>query len=426
MILRDKAMSKIGILGGTFDPIHFGHLMIAQRAYEQLGLDVVWIMPAGRPPHKRERDGRATNVQRTEMTRLAIAGNPHFVLALREMNADGYSYTYRTLEGLRKEMPDAEFTFIMGADSLHDFTTWREPQRICNAARIAVAMRDHVEQETLREEMDEVRRLYQADIVELYTPNIDVSSSALREMIAGGADVRYCMPEKVAEYIAREGIYRLQPDVAGEKESVTDAGISASEGAVIGDPFDFSLPQIEDALRGILKPHRFYHTQGVRYTACALAMRFGCDLMRAEKAGLLHDCAKYMSGDALLTYCREHALPVEAVEEKSPHLLHGKVGADMAEKIYGVTDPEILSAIRFHTVGRPAMTLLEKIIFVADYIEPGREYPSASLRKLAFEDLDAAVCETYREILSYLHTRDFAVDPATEEGYRYYSVLRRD
>ena len=402
-------MSKIGILGGTFDPIHFGHLMIAQRAYEQLGLDVVWVMPAGRPPHKRERDGRATNMQRTEMTRLAIAGNPHFVLALREMNADGYSYTYRTLEGLRDEMPDAEFTFIMGADSLHDFKTWREPQRICNAARLAVAMRDHVEQETLRAEMDEIRSLFHADVVELYTPNIDVSSSALREMIAGGADVRYCMPQAVADYIRKEGIYLPdEEEAAGKYTEVTD-------------PFDFSLPQIEDALRGILNTHRYQHTQGVRYTACALAMRFGADIGKAEKAGLLHDCAKYMSDAALLAYAKDHGIPVEEVEEKSPHLLHGKVGADMAEKIYGVTDPEILSAIRYHTVGRPAMTLLEKIIFVADYIEPGRKYPSASLRRLAFEDLDGAVRDTYAEILGYLHTRDFAIDPATEEGYRYYS-----
>ena len=171
---------------------------------------------------------------------------------------------------------------------------------------------------------------------------------------------------------------------------------------------------------------RFVHTLAVAGTASSLAMCYGSDLEKAELAGLLHDCAKCIDVRKMQRLCEKAGLEVSSFEKNSGSLLHSKAGSVLAAEKYGITDPDMLNAIRYHTTGRPGMSLLEKIIFVADYIEPGREYPSASLRKLAFEDLDAAVCETYREILSYLHTRDFAVDPATEEGYRYYSVLRRD
>ena len=112
---------KIGIMGGTFDPIHIGHLILAEKAYQQFKLDRILFMPAGNPPHKQNREGRATDAQRIEMVRRAIADNAHFELSLDEMNADGYSYTYRTLERLKGQNPDTEYYFIIGADSLFDF-----------------------------------------------------------------------------------------------------------------------------------------------------------------------------------------------------------------------------------------------------------------------------------------------------------------
>ena len=121
-----KKMKKIGIMGGTFDPIHMGHLILGEKAYEQLGLDKVLFMPCGNPPHKRNRKGRATDEQRAKMVRLAIEDNPHFELSLIEMHEEGYTYTYRTLEQLNVENPDTEYYFIIGADSLYNFDTWRE------------------------------------------------------------------------------------------------------------------------------------------------------------------------------------------------------------------------------------------------------------------------------------------------------------
>ena len=145
----EKKNRKIGIMGGTFDPIHIGHLILGEAAYEQFGLDEVWFLPAGNPPHKRNRAGQAKDAQRVEMVRRAIASNPHFVLCTKEMKDEGYTYSYRTLEAMRKEHPGTEFYFIIGADSLFYFDEWKNPERICAAAKILVATRDRAKEEEL-------------------------------------------------------------------------------------------------------------------------------------------------------------------------------------------------------------------------------------------------------------------------------------
>lgn len=144
----EKKNRKIGIMGGTFDPIHIGHLILGEAAYEQFGLDEVWFLPAGNPPHKRNRAGQAKDAQRVEMVRRAIASNPHFVLCTKEMKDEGYTYSYRTLEAMRKEHPGTEFYFIIGADSLFYFDEWKNPERICAAAKILVATRDRAKRKS--------------------------------------------------------------------------------------------------------------------------------------------------------------------------------------------------------------------------------------------------------------------------------------
>ena len=182
------------------------------------------------------------------------------------------------------------------------------------------------------------------------------------------------------------------------------------------------IQDIEDILQRKQNSHRYRHTIGVRYTSICLAMRYGEDLTKASYAGLLHDCAKHMSGEKLLEKCRRHNLSVSEVEAKNPFLLHGRVGAWLAEHKYDVADPEILGAIEWHTTGRPEMTLLEKIVFTADYIEPGRDQaPNLDeLRKLAFMDIDQAVCAILKQTLDYLREQGGEIDPATEVTYNYY------
>ena len=194
-------------MGGTFDPIHIGHLILGEAAYEQYNLDKVLFMPAGRPPFKEGRKGMASNEQRTEMVRLAIASNPHFELSMLEMNEDGMSYTYRTLETLKKEHPDTEYYFIMGADSLLYFDSWMNPQRIADAAVIVVATRNHMPQETLDEKIRQLCGTYGASIRKLETPNLDISSSQIREWVSQGRGIQYYVPDPEIRYIGEQGLY---------------------------------------------------------------------------------------------------------------------------------------------------------------------------------------------------------------------------
>ena len=251
---------RIGIMGGTFDPIHIGHLIIGEAAYQQLHLGKVLFMPSGNPPHKSRRTGCASDAERVEMVRRGIAGNPHFVLSELEMHADGFTYTYRTLESLRQIAPETEWYFIIGEDSLKDFPYWKEPQRICDACILVVASRrqtdcsyaplknpqsetrpDHLKlnirdaakaapemlkeiaavhqqnvkkfaDDLCRDELDRqirlVREQFSARIIRLDINSIDVSSRQIREWIRDGKSTRYYLPDTVREYIAKRGLYR--------------------------------------------------------------------------------------------------------------------------------------------------------------------------------------------------------------------------
>ena len=181
---------------------------LGEKAYEQLGLDKVLFMPCGNPPHKRNRKGRATDEQRAEMVRLAIEDNPHFELSLIEMHEEGYTYTYRTLEQLNKANPDTEYYFIIGADSLFNFDTWMEPERICQEAVLVVATRDHTPLKELDQQMQLLSQKYNGNFIRLDTMNIDVSSHQIRQWISEEKSLKYYVPDKVISYMKENGIYR--------------------------------------------------------------------------------------------------------------------------------------------------------------------------------------------------------------------------
>lgn len=182
---------------------------------------------------------------------------------------------------------------------------------------------------------------------------------------------------------------------------------------------------IEEKLRHKLSIGRFEHTMGVAYTSGALAMRYGCDMEKAMLAGLLHDCAKQYDNDTLIKKCEKFKLPIEEIERKNPSLLHAKLGAYLAEAKYDVNDPEVLSAIRFHTTGRPDMTLMEKIVYVADYIEPGRcKAPNLEeIRKQAFLDLNSTIYIIMKDTLVYLEAHPDNIDDTTKAACEYYRDL---
>ena len=185
------------------------------------------------------------------------------------------------------------------------------------------------------------------------------------------------------------------------------------------------IPYFRQRLQDKLPPMPYEHSLGVAYTAMALAMRYEYDLDRAEVAGLLHDCAKYYTDGEIIKKCRKHEIPLSEAELQAPAVLHAKYGAWLAEHRYGVSDPEILSAIRWHTTGKAEMSLLDKIIYIADYIEPRRDKAPdlPRMRKLAFEDLDQTMFEILDGTLQYLRQKGGNVDPMTNEAYDYFKEL---
>lgn len=182
------------------------------------------------------------------------------------------------------------------------------------------------------------------------------------------------------------------------------------------------LRKLRKKMEKIQDAKRFEHTLGVEFTSAALAMRYGASVKNAQIAGLLHDCAKCLSDEKRLAICKKKGIPISALEEENPFLLHAKVGAYLAKKEYGVENQDILNAICNHTTGRPDMSLLEKIVFVADYIEPGRKHVSnlEEVRKLAFEDLEQALIKILSDILEYLNSGNGDVDPMTRKTLDYY------
>lgn len=179
---------------------------------------------------------------------------------------------------------------------------------------------------------------------------------------------------------------------------------------------------IRKKLEKELDARRFEHTLGVAYTAAALAMRYQGDLEKAQLAGLLHDCAKCISNEKKLSICEKHHIPISEIERENPFLLHAKAGCYIARKQYHIQDQDILNAILNHTTGRPGMSLLEKIIYIADYIEPGRKQaPNLTrIRQLAFQELDQALLGILRDTLEYLESIDSPVDTMTRQTYDYY------
>ena len=171
---------------------------------------------------------------------------------------------------------------------------------------------------------------------------------------------------------------------------------------------------------------RFEHTVGVMYTAAALAMKYGADMEKAYLAGLLHDCAKHYTGEKKLDLCKKYDLEISNAERENPGLLHAKLGAYLAEHKYDVKDREILDSIVWHTTGRPNMTLMDKIVYIADFIEPNRDQAPnlAHFRRLAFEDIDECLYQILESSLAYLKTRNEVIDPMTEQTYLYYKNMK--
>lgn len=398
-------MKKVGILGGTFNPIHNAHRIMAQAAYEQYELDEVWFMPSKEPPHK-NRDDIVSEEHRSRMIQFAIDNVEYFSFSSLELEREGTTYTCDTLEQCVRLHPNVKFYFILGGDSLCDFETWYHPEKIASLCTVLAMARDGMTREELETRCEQLSQKYSGCFLAVQMPQITVSSREIRDMFAKDKKPIGLLPDAVMDYITFHGLYK--------KESA------------------FSIQdkrKWKNYLAATLRPKRYEHTIGVANTAFQLAITAKLDSdfgYRAKQAGLLHDCAKYLTDKEMLYACHKYEIALTEVERENPALIHGKLGAYFAKNIYGVTDKGILSAIYWHTTGKPAMSLLEKIIFVADFIEPGRKmkycHPHSleKIRKMSFMDIECGFRMVLESKLEYLRKQTVPIDTMTIKTYEYY------
>ena len=361
---------KIGVYGGTFNPPHLGHVTAARAVFELLKLDLLLVVPDRQPPHKTLPEGSPTPEQRLEMTRLAAEqlglGDKVRVLDV-ELKREGRSYTSETLAQLKEQYPEDELWLLMGTDMFLTIQSWHAPEKILSLAGIAAFGRTEAD----TEELFSVQREYlyrtypQARIFTLTIPGVvDVSSTELRAMLAQGKG-GHLLPPAVYGCILREGLYDTRADLK-----------------------HLPLRTLRPVALSYLKYKRIPHVLGTEQEAVRLAERYGADVRKAQVAALPHDCTKKLDMEQQLALCRRYGIRLDELEQKALKLLHAKTGAAIARDVFGVDD-EIYRAIWWHTTGHANMTLLEKIIYLADYIEPSRDFPGVDkLRSVCYKDLD--------------------------------------
>lgn len=370
----------IGLLGGSFNPIHNGHLAMAEAARKELNLDRLLLIPDGDPPHKAK--GLAGKGHRLHMVERAAKGR--FEVSAMEVERPGKTYTVDTLEVLHTLYPDAALYMIIGADTLRDLPTWRDAPRVFALCQFAVFARGDLP----------LAPVEGARVVRMETVIPDISATMIRKRVHQGYSLEGYTPPAVEDYIGRHRLY--------------------------DPPVEMKEKNIRKRLKETLPPSRYRHSLGVEQTIMALAGRWGyADQRRAMLTGLLHDCAKGMSLPQMVKYVDTLGIYVDEARKASVALLHAAASMAMARATYGVTDPEILQAIRFHNTGSQAMQTLDKLLFVADMTEPGRKDMPwlQALRDTAADDLDAAVKQGMRIKLDYIASRGKEAHPDTAAAY---------
>ena len=353
---------RIVVYGGSFNPPHLGHVEAARTVSAELAPDKFLIIPTNVSPHKMLAEGSPEPRARLEMCRLAFADIPGAEISDMELQREGKSYTAQTVEELRHSFPDDELVLVMGTDMFLSFETWYRFEYLLENCTLAVLARDEDEDVQLRRQRDALAEKYGARVIILKHDPVAASSSDIRERLRFGIGSEL-LPDSVYSEIIRRHYYDALPELSWLRAKV--------------------MPYLTEK--------RIAHVLGCENEAVSLANRWGEDPEIAAEAGILHDITKKRNFEEQLILCGKYGIINDNLELASPKLLHAKTGAALARDLFGVSEA-VYEAIRWHTTGKPDMTLLEKIIYLADYIEPTRDFPGVEkLREQCYEDIDAAM-----------------------------------
>lgn len=369
---------KTGIYGGAFNPVHEEHVNIALAAKQSLNLDRLIVMPTYISPHK-SGDMSARGKDRFEMCRSAFSGLDGIEVSDYELKRGGVSYSYVTCRHFKKLYPEDELYFIIGADSLQGFYDWREPEEILKCVTLAVCAREDTA--VLKSELKKFQARFKREIVTFGYVGKAVSSTRVRALAAIGEDISRYVPNSVKRHICAGKLYYLS-EVSGVKKYLTE--------------------------------ERWRHTVGVVTMAAENSRRVRVCEIDAIYAAVLHDCAKYLGADApeLKGFKRPENVPAPVVHQFS--------GAYVAEHTFGIKDEAVLNAIRYHTSGRENMSGLEKLIFLCDLLEEGRDYDGVDeLRAVFKKDIDECLKVALERQLKHLKSLGGEIYPLTRRAYEY-------
>ena len=383
---------KIAVYGGSFNPPHLGHLEAARTAVRELQPDLFLIVPDSIPPHKALAEGSPTAQERLELCRLAFAGIPGAEISDMEMQREGKSYTYDTVCQLLERYPGAELTLVIGTDMLESFEAWYHFRFLLEHCTIAALSREEDDREQIAAVAESLRADYGAHVLLLAHEPLEASSEKIRERLPlrAGEDL---LSDAVYSEIIRRRYYGAKPELTWLRAKVLDH----------------------------LDEHRVAHVAGCEAEAVRLALHWGEDPELAAEAGILHDITKRCSCEEQLNLCEKYGIIIDNSERSNPRLLHARTGAALARELFGADDA-VCEAIRWHTTGKPDMTLFEKILYLADYIEPTRDFDGIGpLRELAYEDLDRAMALALKMTIDEVRRAGREVYVDTLTAYEWYN-----
>ena len=385
---------RIAIYGGSFNPPHIGHAEAARAAAEALNPDRFLIIPTNTPPHKELEENSPGPEARLEFCRLAFADIPGAEVSDMEIRREGKSYSADTVDALREEYPGAELCIVMGTDMFLAFKSWYRWQYMLETCTLAVLSREDFDHREIEEFKEELERENGARVILIPHTPLPMSSTEIRGKLRLGLGAED-LSQAVYGCIVRNGYYDAKPDLSWLRQMV--------------------MPYLND--------DRIAHVSGVESQAVMLAMRWGEDPDKAAVAGILHDVTKALKKEKQLKLCEKYGIMLENAERENPSLLHARTGAALARDRFGVSD-DIYDAIRWHTTGKPDMTTLEKIVYLADYTEPTRDFDGVEeLRELSFEDLDKAMALGLKMSIEDLTARGKPIFHDTMDAYKWYNNL---